>query len=79
MNVPLTHILKIGDAERIEHTGEQHVLSDEGQLTVPLNLGQCMGKVAVHLHERDDLKQGICEHDADATEGWNEQEPVLAF
>ena len=38
MDVLFAYDLKIGDTEGIKHNSQEHVLSDEGQFAVPLNL-----------------------------------------
>ena len=67
------------DAERVEHGGEEHVLSDEGKLVVALHTRLRMLKRLINFEQAEDLNHGVAHHEHNEAEDGHDEVPQLAL
>lgn len=53
---------RVVDTERVQHCGQQHVFTDEGELTVSLHEWLRVLQILIDFAEQEYLDQGVAEH-----------------
>lgn len=67
------------DAERVKNSSHQHVLTNEANIAVPLNLWQRMIEGFGELEQSKQAVQGIDDIQQDESSDWNCQVPLFAL
>ena len=66
-----TNRQSIVECKSIKDSSQQHVLTDERQMTVALKVWLCMSKILVDFAQTEDCEYRVRLHQDDETSDWN--------